>query len=295
MITAADILEEFQQNLIADGKSPKTVASYTCDVRSFLNWLEERGVGFDGGLTRLHVTAYRRHLIEAGYEANTVNKKINSLRCFNLFLIETGAASEIVVHPKKDRAKVALGSEKQVEVFSEEEVERILFHAQDRTRCSARDALVMMMLLYTGVRVSELVSVRLQDVDFITLTLRVVGKGGKHREVPLRAEVAETVREYLGTERKESPHRGSQFLLLTQRAGRMDKNTVNRLLRKHGNRLGIEMKPHKFRHTFCTRLVRCGVPLSTVAMLAGHASVQTTARFYVNTSREEKMRAIELL
>jgi len=294
-VSKTDFIEEFRQHLVADGKSPKTVASYTGDVQAFLAWLESKGTVFDGRLTRFQVTTYLKHLSGASLLANTVNKKVNSLRCFNLFLNEAGATPDVVVHPGKDRVKVALGSERQVEVFSDEEVERILFHVQDRKRCSSRDALVVTLLIYTGVRVSELVSVRLQDVDLSALTLRVVGKGGKHREVPLRAEVVEAAREYLGTDRRESRHRDSQFLLLTQRAGRMDKNTVNRLLKKHGKILGITMKPHKFRHTFCTRLVRRGVPLSTVAMLAGHASVQTTARFYVNTSREDKQRAVELL
>jgi len=294
-MSKTDFAEEFRLHLLADGKSTTTVASYTGDVRGFLAWLGSKGTGFDGKLTRFQVTAYRRHLVESGYEANTVNKKVNSLRCFNLFLVETGAASEVVVHPGKDRAKVALGSERQVEVFSEEEVERILFHAQDRARCSTRDALVVTLLLYTGIRVSELVAIKLPDIDLPALTLRVLGKGGKYREVPLRFEVMDAARQYMETERKQSPHRDSDFLLLTQRAGHMDKNTVNRLLAKHGKTLGIEMKPHKFRHTFCTRLVRRGVPLSTVAMLAGHASVQTTARFYVNTSREDKAKAVELL
>lgn len=294
-MSKTDFIEEFRQHLVADGKSPKTVASYTGDAQAFLAWLESKGTAFDGRLTRFQVTTYLKHLSGASLLANTVNKKVNSLRCFNLFLNEASATPDVVVHPGKDRVKVALGSERQVEVFSDEEVERILFHVQDRKRCSSRDALMVTLLLYTGVRVSELVSVRLQDVDLSALTLRVVGKGGKHREVPLRAEVAEAAREYLGTDRRESRYRDSQFLLLTQRAGRMDKNTVNRLLKKHGKILGITMKPHKFRHTFCTRLVRRGVPLSTVAMLAGHASVQTTARFYVNTSREDKQRAVELL
>jgi len=289
------LIEQFKQQLLADGKSPKTVASYTGDAIGFLSWLESKGTIFNGSLSRFQVTAYRKHLAEAGYLANTINKKINSLRCFNLFLVGNGTTPEVVVHPGKDRARVALGSEREIEVFSGEEVERILFHAQDRGRCGARDALVIALLLYTGVRVFELVSIKLPDLDLSALSLRVWGKGGKYREVPLRAEVAEAVKEYLGTERKESRHRDSEYLLLTQRAGRMDKNTVNRLLRKHAGALGIPMKPHKFRHTFCTRLVKRGVPLSTVAMLAGHSSVQTTARFYVNTSREDKQRAVELL
>jgi site-specific recombinase XerD len=107
--------------------------------------------------------------------------------------------------------------------------------------------------------------------------------------------VVDAVREYVEGERRSNPHAGSRFLLLTQRAGRMDRDTVNKLLRKHGAIVGVVMKPHKFRHTFCSRLVRRGVPLTTVARLAGHASVQTTAKFYVNTSRQEKVEAVNLL
>jgi len=288
-------LEEFRRHLAADGKANKTIASYTGDVREFLEWLAQRGAAFDGQLQRFQVTAYRRHIAGAGYKTNTINKKINSLRCFNLFLVESGRTTEIAVHPKKDRAKVAAGSERQVEVFTDAEVERILLHAADRGRCTARDGLVMAMLLYTGLRVSELVTVRLSDIDLFALSLTVRGKGGKVREVPLKPEVINAIKEYLETERKKSPHRDSQYLLLTQRSGRMDRDTVNKILKKHGRALGVAMHPHKFRHTFCTRLVKKGVPLTTVAMLAGHASVQTTARFYVNTSREEKRRAVELL
>ncbi len=164
MSTPEDYVEQFRQHLAADGKANKTIASYTGDIRDFLDWLAQRGTAFDGRLQRFQVTAYRRHIAGAGYKPNTINKKVNSLRCFNLFLVESGRAAEIAVHPKKDRAKVAAGSERQAEVFSDDEVERILLRAADRARCSARDALVMLTLLYTDLRVSELVSVRLSDI-----------------------------------------------------------------------------------------------------------------------------------
>jgi site-specific recombinase XerD len=75
----------------------------------------------------------------------------------------------------------------------------------------------------------------------------------------------------------------------------MDRDAVNKLLKKHGKVLGIYMKPHKFRHTFCTTLINRGVPLTTVAKLAGHSGIQTTAAFYINTSRQDKQDAVELL
>lgn len=75
----------------------------------------------------------------------------------------------------------------------------------------------------------------------------------------------------------------------------MDKDTVNKLLKKYGQQLNLTMKPHKFRHTFCMRLLKKGAELTTVAKLAGHANIQTTAHFYINTSRADKEHAVNLL
>ena len=75
----------------------------------------------------------------------------------------------------------------------------------------------------------------------------------------------------------------------------MHRDAVNKILNKYGKVLGIEMRPHKFRHTFCTRLINLGVPLTTVSKLAGHSSIQTTMAFYINTSRKDKQEAVDLL
>ena len=107
------------------------------------------------------------------------------------------------------------------------------------------------------------------------MQLHAVGKGCKIREVPLRSEVVEVAKEYMNTERREHKFSDSEYLLLTQRSGKMDRDAVNKLLNKHGEYLAITMRPHKFRHTFCTRLLIVGVPLTTVSKLAGHSSIQT--------------------
>ncbi len=128
--------------------------------------------------------------------------------------------------------------------------------------------------MYTGVRVTELVTIKLKDLDFLTMQLTVTGKGNKQREVPLKTEVIEVVKEYLEGERKQNKHAHSAYLLLTQRAGKMDRDAVNKLLKRIGRELDLSLYPHKFRHTFCTLLIKKSVPLTTVAKLAGHAGVK---------------------
>ena len=285
----------YETYLMEEGKVESTIDSYVGDIRGFLEFLESKKVSFRGNLTRLYITSYKIHLTENGYSVNTINKKINSLHSFNFFLVSKNLCTEKVVYPNKDKIKIARGSEKEIDVFSDEEVERILFYLEDSSRVSIRDKGVILILLYTGLRVSELVNLKVQDIDFLTSTLKVVGKGGKYREVPLKMEVSEGIKEYMEKERQAHKYSSSEYLFLTQRAGKMDKDTVNKILNRKGKYLNLKMKPHKFRHTFCTRLLSKGVELTTVAKLAGHSNIQTTATFYINTSREDKKQAVNLL
>ena len=290
-----NVIQQFEQYLVENGIAPKTIESYVGDVRGFAEYLAGLGMDDPADLKRFYVASYKNHLVENNYAVATINKKINSLQAFNLFLIDRRLTDEQVVTLRKDRIKVAAGSEGEVEVFSEQEVNQLLFFVQDRSRVSLRNQLIVHLLLYTGVRVSELCGIRLSDLDFLTNTLRVTGKGGKYREIPLRPELAELIKEYVRTDRQKSKFTESPYLLVSQRAEKMHKDAVNTMLEALGRQLGLKMYPHKFRHTFCTRLLKKGVPLTTVSKLAGHAHIQTTAHYYINTSKEEKEKAVRLL
>ena len=292
---AIDFVEKFKRYLKEDDKSPKTIESYVGDIGGFVSYIQNMGVKFQGELKRFYVTSFRNYLIESQYETATVNKKINSIQSFNGVLIKNNYTNEIVVDLRKDRMRVAFGSEKQVEVFSEKQVERMLFYMQNEDKVSKRVRMIIFLLLYTGVRVSELYDIRVRNIDFLTSHLKVYGKGGKIREVPLKPEVVESIKEYLA-ERIGSQYSNSEYLILGQR-GAVKRDAINTLLEKYTKELelGIKLKPHTFRHTFCTRLVNKGVPLTTVSKLAGHSGVETTAKFYINSSKEEKMRAVSLL
>jgi len=290
-----EVIQAFQQHLVEDGIAPKTIESYVGDVRAFAGFLAEMGVSNLAELKRFYVSSYKNHLVEKKYAIATINKKINSLQSFNQFLIHCKLAAEQVVHLRKERIKVAAGSEGEVEVFTEQEVNQLLFFVQDRCKVSLRNHLIVWLLLYTGVRVSELCGIQLCDLDYLTNTLRVTGKGGKYREVPLRPDLVDLIKEYIRTERQENKHRDSPYLLLSQRSEKLHKDAINTLLEGIEKQLGFDIYPHKFRHTFCTRLLNKGVPLTTVSKLAGHAHIQTTAHYYINTSKEEKEKAISLL
>jgi integrase/recombinase XerD len=289
-----EYINTFETNLKEQGKAEKTIQSYTGDVIGFLKYLQEKELSFDGTLNRFTINSYKTHLLKENYEPTTINKKLNSLQSFNIHLISSGTMTEKVIDLGRDRIKIAKGSEKPVEVLSTDVIDSLLFHLETKSK-SIRDKVIVGLLLYTGVRVSELCGIRIKDIDFLSHQLKVLGKGGKYREIPLKIEVVESIKKYL-LERRQNQYYQSEHLILGQR-GAVGRDAINRILvriTKEAN-LSQKLKPHTFRHTFCTNLIGKGVPITTVSKLAGHGSIETTARFYIGCSRQEKMDAVNLL
>lgn len=291
------MIEDFTVWLVNRGLAEKTIASYTSDVRGYYRFLNGKTLNEAQchELTRFHFLRYREALVEERRAIATINKKINSLKVYNDYLNEKGIVEEACIDLKRDRIRLASGSDHQVTALSEREVERLLFFLEDTKRVSTRNKLVVYLLLYTGVRVTELVSIRLNDIDGLTHTLTARGKGGKVREISLRHDVMALIDRYVKGERRLSRHSESEYLLLSQRGMRLHRDAIRDWLAKISDDVGVHLHPHLFRHTFATRLIRKGVDLTTVSRLTGHASVNMTAKYYVQTTREEKRVAVEKL
>jgi len=176
-------VQAFEEYLDADGKSPKTLESYIGDVAEFMKYLADQNVTDASQIRRAHITAFRNNLLAKDLKPATINKKINSLSCFCTFLRKKCILpeSENPVVPKKDRVKVATGSEKEVSAFTEEDLAKLLNRTNDKKKVSLRNRLVINLLLYTGARVSEVGGIRIKDIDHVTSELQIIGKGGKYR------------------------------------------------------------------------------------------------------------------
>ena len=283
------IVEKFKQWLIEDGKATSTVSSYINDVNKFNEYLKEREVDRDVLLNRFYFTTYVKYLKGQGAAINTINKKITSLKVYNEWLLSNGIVDGTYISIKRDKVKVASGSEDEVSVLNDKEVERFLFALEKE---NDREKALGYILLYTGLRVSEVINIELHDIDHLSAQLRVRGKGGKVREVPLRLDVLEIVQAYRDGERKNGHFPNSPYLFVSQRAQKLHRDTVRKWLEQLGKQLHIHLQPHKLRHTFCTRLLKNGVDLTVVAKLAGHASINTTMKHYINVSKVEKKKTI---
>ena len=294
-LSEAEIVENFKTSLENDGKTRATIESYLIDVTHFLKYLKDKQVNFTGDIKRVHFQSFKKYLLDNNYKRSTINKKVNSLQEFNHYLIRQKLTTELVVKNQQDMIKLANGSEMEVEVFSDEEIEKILFFIYE-DKISVRDRAIILLLLYTGIRVSEIVNLKLHDIDFLAMKMTVVGKGEKERHIPLKPEVITAIKDYLEKERcNHKQANDSDYLFLSQRSKKMHRDCINRRLKVITKDLGFLVYPHKFRHSFCTNLLKKGTEITTVANLAGHTRVETTARFYINTSKKEKEQAIENL
>lgn len=292
MDTKINIVDRFQEWLEEEGKAIKTIESYITDVKLFQQYLVEKDANPEVLLSRFYFTSYLKQLEKDGLAIATINKKINSLKVYNDWLFQEKIVEDVVIRLKRDRLKIANGSEAEVSVLTSEQVDALLFQVEKE---SVRNKLICYLLLFTGVRVSELVSLKLTDVDRLTAQLSVRGKGGKFRDIPLRKDVLEVLEQYVSRERAASKFASSPFLLLSQRAESMHRDGVRRFLEQTGQQLGFHIHPHMLRHTFCTNLLRKGADLTTVSKLAGHATVNMTAKHYIQTSQQEKKQAVDLL
>ncbi|MEK4078967.1 tyrosine-type recombinase/integrase [Solibacillus sp. FSL K6-1126] len=286
------VIEQFKQWLIEDGRAESTVQSYVNDVQKFNKYLQIKDCDPDVLMNRFYFTSYIKHLQKEETKLNTINKKITSFKVYNDWLFQNSMVEEVFVRIKKDKIRVAAGSEDEVTVLTEEQVEQFLFHLEKE---SQRNKCIGYLLLYTGVRVTELVQIKLRDIDHLTAQLNVLGKGGKQRQIPLRKDVLEAIETYLQGERSESRFQQSEYLLVSQREKKMHRDAVRRWLQETGKKLQFHIYPHMIRHTFCTRLLKNGVEIATVSKLAGHANLNTTMKHYIHISKQEKQNAVERL
>lgn len=275
-------------------------------IESFLGWLEtEKGYSahtIDGygrdllefreslpatsELAEVEAIHVRRFVVSlyGKNSAATVGRKLSALRTFFKYL--TG--KKIVANdPLTGIAGPKVG--KHIPVFlTVDEVFALLETPGTKDRFMLRDIAMLELLYSTGMRVAELVSRNIKDLDFDSEMLRVTGKGNKERLVPVGRPATHAVRQWL-TQRAQlmvdRVHRGHELeknaLFLNGRGGRLSSRSVERLVKAYGERAGIPqiVTPHALRHSFATHLLEMGADLRSVQELLGHASLSTTQRY----------------
>jgi integrase/recombinase XerD len=284
---AADaLLARFETYLLGDrGLNRATAAAYISDVRQFL--AGEPGLAEEpSGLSRAAGERFLRRLGQAGLGRASIARKFSALRVFARFLTDS---SQLDGDPLAD-VELPRRSRRLPGVLSQDEVRRILDACADpKDRFWTLRTRAMLETVYAcGLRASELLGLKTSDVALADGFVRVLGKRGKERVVPLGRPAAEALRQYLELGR---PHfagrRVSPYLFLNARGGRLSRMGFFKLLRRVVAQSGVARRvtAHTFRHSFATHLLEGGADLRAVQEMLGHSQI-TTTQIYTNVDRE---------
>lgn len=287
-MSAADdvIIRRFLDNLwMSHGLSDNTLGSYGSDLRQLSSFLGDKGshlLQADRGALQ-DFLAFR--LSKRG-KASSAARLLSSLRRFYRYQVSEGRLQEDPT-ALLESPKLGVRLPKSI---SEEHIERLLRAPDTHTDLGLRDRLMLEMLYASGLRVTELVTLRLEQIDAHHGIVKVMGKGRKERLVPIGDEALAWLGEYLQSARPDllkGRDTTTPFLFVTRRGGGMTRQTAWNVIKKYAQQahLGGDLSPHTLRHAFATHLLNHGADLRAVQMLLGHSDLSTT-QIYTHVANE---------
>lgn len=284
-VILTDYLDYFLQSLVLKGYSDLTVDSYAGDINQLIDYFESQGEAAveAGMLTRQRMRGWLGTAL-AGQKPASRARKISAIRTFIHFLVRQGLLEkspfENLQQPKIPKQVRA--------TYSVDQVNILLAVPGNADALKIRDLTAFELMYSSGLRVSELVHVNIEDIDFIEGWIRVMGKGKKAREIPVTTTAIDLMGRYLAQSRPELvDSAGTQdvhALLLNARGGRITARSIRRLLHAQELEKGLsdDVSPHGLRHAFATHLLEAGADMRAIQEMLGHSKLSTTARYTHN-------------
>ena len=264
---------------VEKGLSKNTIEAYSNDINDFLSWLNKRNIQNYKEISELVVNEYVAYLFNKALKSSTVNRKISSLKSFYLFLIKkkiisSSPLSEIIT-PKKEHYLPSS--------MSEDEVERLLRSPNIELDIENRDKAMIEMLYATGMRISELINLKITDIDLERSVLKVLGKGSKERLIPFGEKALDSLNSYLAKRKKSL----AKEVFISNRGKKMTRTGFWQRIKIYLSREGLKdsISPHTLRHAFATHLLNRGADLRSVQLLLGHSDLSTT-QIYTHIAKQ---------
>lgn len=272
-------LRSFLNYLLVDkGLSNNTVKAYEADISSLFQWLDTEDLKYNN-LEEDHINQYISFLFQRKMRSSSVNRKISSIKSFYIFLVKRNFVKNSplndLVTPKQEKYLP--------ESMSEAEVDKLLNSPDVSNKIENRDKAMIEMLYATGMRISELVNLKITDVDMKRCVVKVFGKGSKERLVPFGETALDSLRSYLN-EREQS---SSKEIFLSNRGKKMTRVAFWQRVKIYLIRENLKnsISPHTLRHAFATHLLNRGADLRSVQLLLGHSDLSTT-QIYTHIAKQ---------
>jgi integrase/recombinase XerD len=281
-MSSTDLIDQFLDAVwVEQGLSKNTLSAYSSDLRIFAKWLSDKSMlDVDkGDLSRFLAARYA-----AGIGNRSTARILSSLRRFYGYYIRENS---LIIDPTLLIESPHIGRPLPISL-SELDVE-LLLNAPEVTNTNGfRDKTMLEVLYATGLRVSELVGLKFEQISFRQGVVRIIGKGNKERLVPVGEEAMSWMEAYMIQARKKLlGERQCDYLFVTNRGDGMTRQAFWHIIKRHAKKAGISkvLSPHTLRHAFATHLLNHGADLRVVQLLLGHADLSTT-QIYTHIARE---------
>lgn len=284
------VIQEFIDYITYEKRFSKhTISAYSADISSYLLFLNHNLKQNCLDAVSADVRAWVIDLAGKEISARTYKRKLSSVKAFYKFLVREGKLqrnpAEGVIVPKTQNSLP--------EFFNIKETENLFdFVSFNSDFQGVRDKLILYIFYFTGIRLSELVNLRINDIDFSLQQIRVTGKRNKQRHIPVNPFLLNEITDYLKIRDNEFHNNLQEFLFLTNKGDRIYNRFVQRMVSKYLSQITTSEKvhPHKLRHTFATHMLNNGADLNAVKELLGHSSLAATEVYTHNTY--EKLKTI---
>jgi len=267
------------------GLSPNTRSAYGTDLREFVRFLYGQKAGSFGEVTRRHIVNFLMEAREAGLRTTTLARRLAAIKVFLRYLQQEGMLLKDVAETMDSPRLWNLLPD----TLTTKETERLLGAPDLEKPLGLRDRAILEVLYGSGLRVSELAGLTLDQIHIDERYLRCIGKGRKERIVPFGDSAKLWLQRYLSEERPRLARKSqSPAVFLSRRGGMLDRRTLWRSVRAYARRAGLakDVHPHTLRHTFATHLLANNAPLRVIQEMLGHADIGTTQIYtHVDSSR----------
>ncbi len=281
-MNATVLIDQFLDAVwVEQGLSENTLSAYGSDLRIFAKWLKDKPMlEVDGG----QLSSFLASRYKDGIGSRSSARILSSLRRFYGYYIRENS---IKIDPTALIESPHIGQPLPASL-SENDVELLLAAPEVTNPLGFRDRTMLEMLYATGLRVSELVNLKFEQISFRQGVVRIIGKGNKERLVPVGEEAMDWLENYMNQGRKTIlGERQCDYLFVTNRGSNMTRQAFWHIIKRHAKKAGIskELSPHTLRHAFATHLLNHGADLRVVQLLLGHSDLSTT-QIYTHIARE---------
>lgn len=280
-----DLLDLYLNHLLVEkGLADKTLKAYGSDLGRYLGFLAEKSIAHLKGTDTPVILSYLIHLRKSGLKARSRARHLVALRGFYRFLVQ----EQIISRDPARMVDLPKTGFSLPEVLSVEEVQALLDSPDPQKPLGIRDGAMLELIYAAGLRVSELIQIKLQDVNLEACFVRVLGKGSKERIVPIGEYARKRIEHYLTHARSNLlKGRVSPYLFVARAGNPMSRQGFWKLLRRHAARAKLTKKvsPHTLRHSFATHLLEGGADLRVVQVMLGHVDIATT-QIYTHVAQQ---------